>query len=81
MEADELRLLLKEQATTNQQQADALQAQLVALHLELQATKSLIQHRPGGGGDTGSLLPRSMRLDVPKFTGTDPDRQLNFFYH
>ncbi|GKE58517.1 ty3-gypsy retrotransposon protein, partial [Tanacetum coccineum] len=71
--ANEIRLLLKEQATTNQQQVDALQAQLVALHLELQATKTLLQTRQGGGGDAGSLLPRSMRLDVPKFSGTDPE--------
>ncbi|GKA55977.1 retrotransposon-related protein, partial [Tanacetum coccineum] len=48
-------------------QADALQAKLVALDLELQATKTLLQTRQGGGGDAGSLLPRSMRLDVPKF--------------
>ncbi|GJS33671.1 retrotransposon-related protein [Tanacetum coccineum] len=30
--------------------------------------------RPGSGGDPGLLLPRSMRLDVPKFTGEDPDK-------
>ncbi|GKD50619.1 ty3-gypsy retrotransposon protein, partial [Tanacetum coccineum] len=71
--ANKIRLLLKEQATTNQQQVDALQAQLVALHLELQATKTLLQMRQGGGGDAGSLLPSSMRLDVPKFSGTDPE--------
>ncbi|GJU27456.1 reverse transcriptase domain-containing protein [Tanacetum coccineum] len=69
MNADEIRLLLKEQVTTNQQQADALHAQLVALQLELQATKTLLQTRQGGGGDAGSLLPRSMRLDVSKFLG------------
>ncbi|GJT60681.1 prolyl oligopeptidase family protein [Tanacetum coccineum] len=73
MNADEIRLLLKEQATTNQQQAAALQAQLVALQLELQATKALLQTRQGGGSDAGSLLARSMRLDVPKFSGTDPE--------
>nr|GEU90614.1 hypothetical protein [Tanacetum cinerariifolium] len=28
----------------------------------------------GGGGDQGLLLPRSMRLDVLKFSGDDPDR-------
>ncbi|GJT23350.1 1-aminocyclopropane-1-carboxylate synthase-like protein [Tanacetum coccineum] len=27
----------------------------------------------GGGGDQGSLLPRSMRLYVPKFNGDDPE--------
>ncbi|GKF09215.1 hypothetical protein Tco_0043439, partial [Tanacetum coccineum] len=74
MNADEIRLLLKEQATTNQQQADALQAQLVALQLELQATKALLQTRQGGGGDAGSLLPRSMRLDVPKFSDSVKNR-------
>ncbi|GKC58609.1 ty3-gypsy retrotransposon protein, partial [Tanacetum coccineum] len=73
MNANEIQLLLKEQATTNQQQADALQAQFVALQLELQATKTLLQTLQGGGGDAGSLLPRSMRLDVPKFPGTDPE--------
>ncbi|GJS05124.1 hypothetical protein Tco_0321632 [Tanacetum coccineum] len=54
-------------------QADALQAKLVALDLELQATKTLLQTCQGGGGDAGSLLPRSMRLDVPKFLGIDPE--------
>nr|GEW17260.1 hypothetical protein [Tanacetum cinerariifolium] len=29
----------------------------------------LVRH--GGGGDQGSLLPRSMRLDLPKFNGAD----------
>nr|GEV46985.1 putative zinc finger, CCHC-type [Tanacetum cinerariifolium] len=39
------------------------------------ATKGLIQAgRYGGGGETVSPISRSMRLDVPKFLGTDPDR-------
>ncbi|GJW70089.1 transposon ty3-I gag-pol polyprotein [Tanacetum coccineum] len=32
--------------------------------------------RQEGGGDAGSLLPRSMRLDVPKFSGTNPESYL-----
>nr|GEU83883.1 reverse transcriptase [Tanacetum cinerariifolium] len=35
-----------------------------------------LQGHPGGHGDQGLLLPRSMRLDVPKFTGEDPERWL-----
>ena len=62
--------------TLAQQQAAAFQLQFDALRAELQATRDLIQTRPGGGGDPGSLLPRSMRLDIPKFTGDDPDSWL-----
>nr|GEW46882.1 hypothetical protein [Tanacetum cinerariifolium] len=39
----------------------------------VQETMELVQARHGGGGDQGSLLPRSMRLDVPKFNGADPE--------
>ncbi|GJZ42402.1 hypothetical protein Tco_0589288 [Tanacetum coccineum] len=53
------------------EQSDGFQAQFAALHAELQETKGLVQARHGGGGDQGSLLPRSMRLDVPKFNGAD----------
>nr|GEV94572.1 hypothetical protein [Tanacetum cinerariifolium] len=74
MNADEIRLLLKEQAMTNQQQADALQAQLVELQIELQATKTLLQTCQGGGGDAGSMLSRSMQLDVPKFSDSVKNR-------
>ena len=49
-----------------------LHAQLAALHVELQAIKNLGLTRQGaGGGDVG--LPRSMRLEVPKFNGKDPE--------
>ncbi|GJZ67421.1 retrotransposon-related protein [Tanacetum coccineum] len=37
------------------------------LRSELQAACRLLQTRHGGEGDQGVLLPRSMRLDVPKF--------------
>ncbi|GKE78035.1 hypothetical protein Tco_1544155, partial [Tanacetum coccineum] len=37
------------------------------------ASLGQLQGRPGGNGDQGSLLPRSMRLDVPKFTEEDPE--------
>ena len=53
--------------------SDAFQAQFAALHAELHVTKGLLQSRHGAGGDPGSLLPRSMRLHVPKFTGADPE--------
>ncbi|GJW99402.1 hypothetical protein Tco_0183316 [Tanacetum coccineum] len=73
MDAGEICLLLKEQATTQQQHADAFQAQVASLYAELQDTRTLIQSRQGGG-DLGSPIPRSMRLDVPKFSGNDPDK-------
>ncbi|GKF92439.1 hypothetical protein Tco_0279158, partial [Tanacetum coccineum] len=57
-----------------QQQAAAFQLQFDTLRTELQATRGLLLNRAGGGGDQGLLLPRSMRLDVPKFTGDDPER-------
>ncbi|GJV99070.1 ty3-gypsy retrotransposon protein [Tanacetum coccineum] len=57
-----------------QQQAAAFQQQFDALRVELQGTRGLFQARNGGGDDQGSLLPRSMLLDVPKFTGTDQDK-------
>ncbi|GKC90759.1 retrotransposon-related protein, partial [Tanacetum coccineum] len=66
MDENAIRLLLKEQS-------DGFQAQLAALHVELQETKDLVQAQHGGGGDQRSLLPRSMRLDVPKFNGADPE--------
>ncbi|GKD64227.1 hypothetical protein Tco_1306335 [Tanacetum coccineum] len=67
-----IRLWLKEQQDTAerlaQQQAAAFQAQIKALRAELQVATGVLQTRHGGGGDQGSLLPRSMRLDVPKWT-------------
>ncbi|GKF42506.1 hypothetical protein Tco_0125848, partial [Tanacetum coccineum] len=52
---------------------------MAALQAELQVTKEMIQAaRHGGGGDNLSLtLPRSMRLDVSKFSGTDPDNWIS----
>ncbi|GJX69104.1 hypothetical protein Tco_0304831 [Tanacetum coccineum] len=48
---------------------------MVAFQAELRETKGLIQVGCyGGGGEIASPIPRSMRLDVPKFSGTDPDR-------
>ncbi|GKE17836.1 ty3-gypsy retrotransposon protein [Tanacetum coccineum] len=48
---------------------------MTALQADLQVTKGLIQAgHNDGGGETASLIPRSMRLDVPKFLRTDPDR-------
>ncbi|GKC10024.1 hypothetical protein Tco_1001634 [Tanacetum coccineum] len=40
---DELRLLIKDQVSANQKQAEAFQEQMLALQTELQATKNLIQ--------------------------------------
>ncbi|GKB64331.1 hypothetical protein Tco_0920517 [Tanacetum coccineum] len=62
MDAEEIRLLLKDQAT----------AQVTMLYAELQATCTLIQSHQGGG-DLGSPIPCSMRLDVLKFSGNDPN--------
>ncbi|GKE13948.1 hypothetical protein Tco_1421525 [Tanacetum coccineum] len=80
MDENMIRLWLKEQADAAEklahQHAAYFQVQLEALRVELQATKGMLQARHGGGGDQGSLLQRSMRLDVPKFTGVDPDSWL-----
>ncbi|GJT51233.1 retrotransposon-related protein, partial [Tanacetum coccineum] len=54
------------------EQTDALHAQIAALAADLQAAKLIQPHH--GGGDQGSLLQRSMRLEVPKFNGTEPKR-------
>ncbi|PWA64656.1 hypothetical protein CTI12_AA342280 [Artemisia annua] len=78
MDETTVRGLLKEQQdrveTLAQQQAATFQLQFEALHAELLATLGQLQGRPGGGGDTRTLLPRSMHLDVPKFSREDPDR-------
>ena len=66
MDETTIRLLLKEQS-------DAFTARLIAIQAELEEAKNMLQVRHGGGGDPGSALPRAMRLDVPKFNGTDPD--------
>nr|GEV89758.1 hypothetical protein [Tanacetum cinerariifolium] len=74
-ELDEIKLLLKDQVEARKQQFDAFQEQMAALQAELQATKGLIQAGSYGcGGETASPIPCSMRFDVPKFSGTDPDR-------
>ncbi|GJV24997.1 ty3-gypsy retrotransposon protein [Tanacetum coccineum] len=52
------------------QQAKAFQLQFDKLHAELQATRGLLQNRQRGGEQS----PQSMRLDVLKFSGDDPDR-------
>ncbi|GJU99727.1 major facilitator superfamily domain protein [Tanacetum coccineum] len=66
---------LKEIRLSIRKQANAFQVQLAALQADLQATKGLIQAgRNGGSGEIASPIPRSMRLDVPKFSGTDRDR-------
>ncbi|GJW16251.1 hypothetical protein Tco_0020384 [Tanacetum coccineum] len=77
MDENMIRLLLKDQADAAekqaQQQVAAFQMQFDVLRAELQATRGLLQTRYEGGGDLGSMLPRSMRLDVPKFNGADPE--------
>ncbi|GKE66717.1 hypothetical protein Tco_1520878 [Tanacetum coccineum] len=50
---------------------NAFTALLIAIQTELEATKGLVQARHGS--EQGSTIPRAMRLDVPKFNGTDPD--------
>ncbi|GJX77412.1 retrotransposon-related protein [Tanacetum coccineum] len=75
MDENTIRLWLKQQQDATeklaQQQAAAFQLQFDALREELQAARGLLQARHGGGGEPG--LPRSMRLDVPKFTDVDPE--------
>ncbi|GJR60242.1 hypothetical protein Tco_1502404 [Tanacetum coccineum] len=56
------------------QQAEAFQLQLDTLRVELQATRGLFQNQQGGGGDQALLLPRSVHLDVSKFSRNDLDR-------
>ncbi|GKA46103.1 ty3-gypsy retrotransposon protein [Tanacetum coccineum] len=59
-----IRLLLRDQVTVHKQQLDAFQEQMAALQAELQATKGFIQvGHYGGGGETVSAIPHSMRLD------------------
>nr|GEX11823.1 RNA-directed DNA polymerase, eukaryota [Tanacetum cinerariifolium] len=60
-------------AQQQQQQAAAFQAQLETLRAELLASLGQLQGRPGGNGDQGATFPRSMRLDVLKFLGVDPE--------
>ena len=66
MDEQAIRLLLKEHA-------DALNAelhgQIAALTRELQAAKLVGHNRHGGD----AAIPRSMRLEVPKFNGTDSE--------
>nr|GEW43065.1 Ty3/gypsy retrotransposon protein [Tanacetum cinerariifolium] len=59
-----------------QQQVASFQAQIEALRAELQVATGVLQTWHEGGGDQGSLLPRSMRIDVPKFSGVDPESWL-----
>ncbi|GKA10605.1 ty3-gypsy retrotransposon protein [Tanacetum coccineum] len=66
MDKSAIRLLLK-------YQSDIFMTRLVSIQAELEETKKLLQVRHAGGGDSGSALPRAMRLDVPKFNGTDLD--------
>ncbi|GJV78676.1 ty3-gypsy retrotransposon protein [Tanacetum coccineum] len=79
MDEQTIRLWLKEHQDAAErlaaQQTAAFQAQFEALRTELQAATGLLHNRHGGG-DQGSLLPRSMRLDVPKFSGVDPESWL-----
>ncbi|GJR44098.1 hypothetical protein Tco_1312201 [Tanacetum coccineum] len=73
---EEIRLLLKDQDVVHKQQSEAFQSQMVTLQAELQVTKEMIQvarHEEGGGDNLSLTLPCSMRLNVPKFLGTDPD--------
>nr|GEX74556.1 Ty3/gypsy retrotransposon protein [Tanacetum cinerariifolium] len=77
MDEATMRLLLQEQHQGSeqlaQQQVVAFQRKLDALREEIQTTRTLIQGRHGGGE---AELPRSMRLDVPKFTRVDPESWL-----
>ncbi|GJW64147.1 retrotransposon-related protein [Tanacetum coccineum] len=64
MDEQAIRLLLNEQT-------DVFHPQIAALAADLQAAKLIQSHH--GGGDQGSLLPRSMRFEVPKFNRTEPE--------
>ncbi|GKB97462.1 hypothetical protein Tco_0983599 [Tanacetum coccineum] len=54
------------------EQFDAVTSQIATLTLEIQTAKaSRWTRHEAGNSDQG--IPRSMRLDVPKFNGSDPD--------
>ncbi|GKB89781.1 hypothetical protein Tco_0962053 [Tanacetum coccineum] len=53
---------------------DGMDENMIRLLLKDQATRGLLQTLYGGSGGLGSTLPRSMRLDVPKFNGADPEK-------
>ncbi|GJX42083.1 ty3-gypsy retrotransposon protein [Tanacetum coccineum] len=82
MDEATMRLLLQEQHQASEQLAQqhvvTFKRQLDALREEIQTTCTLIQGRHGGGGGGGGEagLPRSVRLDVPKFTKVDPESWL-----
>ncbi|GKD69577.1 hypothetical protein Tco_1323667, partial [Tanacetum coccineum] len=78
---NDLETLVHQQTMASQSQYEALRSELrktlrselqETLRYELQAACGLLQTRHGGGGDQGALLPRSIRLDVPKFSGINP---------
>nr|GEV52537.1 hypothetical protein [Tanacetum cinerariifolium] len=73
MDENTICLWLKEQRDATEKLA-----QIEAFRAELQVATGVLQGRPGGGGDQGSLLPRSMRLDVSKISGADPESWLFF---
>nr|GEV77879.1 prolyl oligopeptidase family protein [Tanacetum cinerariifolium] len=78
MDENTVRLWLKDHQDAveklAQQQPAAFQTQFETLRTGLQVTRGLLQNRQRGGGDQVALLPRSMRLDVPKFSRVDPER-------
>ncbi|GJV46759.1 hypothetical protein Tco_1436971 [Tanacetum coccineum] len=61
-------LLLKEQF-------DAVTSQIATLTLEIQTAKASRWTRHEAGS-SDQWIPRSMRLDVPKFNGSDPDTRI-----
>ncbi|KAJ9542329.1 hypothetical protein OSB04_028835 [Centaurea solstitialis] len=68
MDETAIRLLLKEQADAFTHQLELLTQELNTIH-----TLALTGNRHGsGGGDRDGIL-RSMRLDVPKFRGSDTE--------
>ncbi|GJU89035.1 retrotransposon-related protein [Tanacetum coccineum] len=50
---------------------EAVEGRMAALRVELQEIIGLRHTRHGAGGGVG--LPRSLRLEVPKFNGSDPE--------
>lgn len=67
MDEAAVRLLMKEQA-------DALTNKIETLAQELHTTRALVTSNGRTGSGDNLNLPRSMRLDVPKFHGGDPER-------
>ncbi|GJS95891.1 hypothetical protein Tco_0802859 [Tanacetum coccineum] len=70
LSCQELRITLEERPIT--EQFDAVTSQIATLTLEIQTAK-VSRWTRHEAGSSDQWIPLSMRLDVPKFNGSDPD--------